>query len=170
MSQAGAVAQSGGGGGGEVLFLQGDTGGEVGPNGSGVINLIGGGTITVMGNAGDNTLTIANTGASWMSISSDQTLDVNTGYFCVSPGAALSLLLPPTSIQGDVISIALDGATSFSITQGAGQSILYGNRASTSGVMGSVTSTQQGDSCTLVCRVPNLRWVVVSSMGNLTVV
>lgn len=92
------------------------------------------------------------------------------GYFCVAPGGALTLALPATSIQGDVIQIALDGATSFQVTQSAGQSILYGNKNTTAGVAGSLTSLSQGDSIRLVCRVPNLRWVVVTSMGNLTVV
>ena len=98
------------------------------------------------------------------------TLAVNMGYFCVSPGGALSLALPATSAQGDVVAIALDGATSFTVTQGAGQSILYGNGSTTPGVGGTLSSTGQGDSVRLVCRVPNLRWVCIASTGNLTVV
>jgi hypothetical protein len=88
------------------------------------------------------------------------------GYFVVSPGGAVVLTLPAVSAQGDVLQIALDGATSWSIAQGAGQSILLGNVATTAGVGGSLTSTQQGDTLRLVCRTPNLRWVVVSSLGN----
>lgn len=169
MSQSGSASSSGGGGGGSVLFLEGNTGGEVGPDGSGIIQVIGAGTITVSGDAGTNTLTISNAEPAWVSISASQTMEPNVGYFCVSPGGALALLLPATSSQGDVISIALDGATSFQITQGAGQSIIYGNKLTTPGVTGSVMSTQQGDSIRLICRVPNLRWVAVASLGNLTV-
>jgi hypothetical protein len=43
----------------DVQFLEGNSGGEVGPNGSGVINVVGTGNITVTGNPGTNTLTIS---------------------------------------------------------------------------------------------------------------
>ncbi len=45
-----------------VLFLQGNTGGAVGPDGAGVIYVVGSGNITVSGNAGTNTETITLTG------------------------------------------------------------------------------------------------------------
>lgn len=171
MSQSGIAKSGGGGGGGNpVLFLEGNTGGEVGPTAGGIINVIGAGTITVSGNAGTNTLTISNAEPAWTSVSASQTMAPNVGYFCVSPGGALALLLPPTSIEGDIVSVALDGAASFTINQGAGQSIVYGNDTTTVGVGGSLMSTQQGDAVRLVCRIPNLRWLVTSSMGNLTVV
>lgn len=109
-------------------------------------------------------------GITWSSISADQALTVNSGFFCVSPGGALQLSLPATSAQGDQITLALDGATSFEIIQGAGQSILYGNQNTSAGVTGSLASTQQGDTVTLVCRVANLRWVAINTIGNLTVV
>lgn len=170
MSQSGVVKSTGGGGEGSVLFLEGNTGGEIGPDADGIIHVVGAGTITVSGNAGTNTLTISNAEPAWVSISASQTMDPNVGYFCVSPGGDLSLLLPPTSSQGDIVSVALDGATSFSITQGSGQSVVYGNKVSTVGAGGSLTSLQQGDAVRLVCRIPNQRWQVTSSMGNLTVV
>lgn len=109
-------------------------------------------------------------GITWQTITASQTLAINNGYVCISPGGALSLALPTTSVVGSLISIILDGSTSFTITQAAGQSIQLGNRNTTSGVGGSITSTQQGDSISLVCSVNNLRWNAFSSMGNLTVV
>jgi hypothetical protein len=126
--------------------------------------------VSVVGNAATHTLTISGVGPPWVSVSASQTMAVNMGYFVVSPGGAVVLTLPPVSVQGDEIEIALDGAASFQIAQGAGQSILYGNRNTTAGVAGSLMSTQQGDAIRLICRVPNLRWVCISSMGNLTVV
>ena len=44
-----------------IQFLNGNTGGNVGPNGSGVVNVVGAGNITVTGNAGTNTETITQT-------------------------------------------------------------------------------------------------------------
>lgn len=169
MSQAGVVNHNALPG--VVDFLQGNSGGQVGPDGTHTVFLVGAGTISVTGNAGTNTLTISDMDTSWSSISASQSMASNNGYFCVSPGGALVLTLPATSVQGDVIQIALDGATSFSIHQLAGQQILYGNQQTTLGVGGSLTSTQQGDSLRLICRIPNLRWVVSpGTMGNLTVV
>jgi hypothetical protein len=168
MSQAGPVAEVSGVG--AVLFLEGDTGGEIGPNGLGVINIVGAGTITVMGDAATNTLTITDTNVAWTSVSTSQTMVDNMGYFVVAPGGAVVLTLPPTSIQGDVVEIALDGAASFQIAQNAGQSIVYGNQTTTVGATGSLTSLMQGDGVRLVCRIPSQRWVAVSTMGNLVVV
>lgn len=170
MSQAGAVSSGGGGTGTDIRTITGNSGGAVPPNAAHNINILGAGTISVVGNPGTNTLTISDAQAVWTLQSTSTTMAANTGYFCVSPGGALVLTLPATSVLGDEIKIALDGATSFSVAQTAGQSIVYGSQSTTAGVGGSLTSTQQGDSLTIVCRTANLRWVAISSVGNLTVV
>lgn len=108
--------------------------------------------------------------SSWQIISASQTLVVDDRYICVSPGGALALLLPAVSQLGDMLEITLDGATSFAITQGAGQSVRLGNVSTTVGVGGSITTTQQGDTIRLVCQTANLKWNVLSTLGNLTVV
>jgi hypothetical protein len=171
MSQAGIV-NVGGSTPGVVETLTGNSGGAVGPNGAHNINVVGTGNVTVTGNAGTNTLTISVVGEGevWQTITASQTLAVNNGYVCVSPGGALALALPAVSAVGAIIEVTLDGATSFSITQSAGQQIRIGNTATTAGAGGSLTSTQQGDSIRMVCSVANLKWNVLSSMGNPTVV
>lgn len=150
--------------------LTGNSGGPVPPTG-GNINVLGAGGVTVAGNPGTSTLTItvAGSGMTWNTIGASQTLAVDNGYFCTS-GGALALLLPAASNIGDTINISLDGSTSFQVTQRAGQSIKMGNATTTTGAGGSLTSTQQGDSIEIVCSVANLRWNVLSSMGNITVV
>jgi hypothetical protein len=155
---------------GVVDFLEGNTGGPVPPNVSNTIMLVGSGGITVTGNAGTNTLTISGSGeTAWNLIATSQPLVSNQGYICVG-GAALSLSLPAVSALGDIIEVTLDGSTSFSITQGAGQSIRFGNLSTTIGVGGSISSTQQGDTFRMVCQTANLKWNVLSSMGNPTIV
>lgn len=155
---------------GVVDFLEGNTGGPVGPNAGNVIFVVGSGSISVTGNPGTNTLTITDTGITgWNKISASQTLVVNMGYFCTG-GTNLALALPATSAVGDNIEVSLQGSASWSITQGAGQQIKMGNTATTAGVGGSLTSNQQGDSIRMVCLTTNLVWVVLSSMGNPTVV
>ena len=117
-------------------------------------------------------ITIASTSShdNWSFISASQALVANNAYGCISPGGALSLSLPATSAQGTMITVLLDGATSFTITQGAGQQIRFGNQTTTLGAGGSLASSAQGDCVTLVCRTANTLWAVVSAVGNLTVV
>jgi hypothetical protein len=155
---------------GIIDFAEGNTGGPVGPNSANTIFIVGSGDISVTGNPSTNTLTISATGLpAWNRISASQALVSNMGYICVG-GGILDLSLPATSLVGDIIEVTLDGSTGFSITQGAGQTIKIGNVTTTAGVGGSLTSTQQGDSLRMVCSVTNLRWNVLSSMGNPTIV
>lgn len=170
MSKSGVLSIKSGTG-PDVETLTGNSGGAVGPDGSFNINVVGSGSLVVTGNPGTNTLTISDSGESeiWQAISTSQTLAVGNGYIC-SGGTNLSLALPAVSAVGSIIEITLDGSTSFSVTQAAGQSIKYGANVTTTGVAGSLTTTSQGDSIRMVCSVANLRWNVLSSMGNLTTV
>lgn len=120
---------------------------------------------------GSGTISIAATGGgvTWSTIGASQTLAIGNGYFCTA-GATLSLALPAVSALGDMIVISVDGSTGFTVTQGAGQSIRLGNQASTAGVGGSLSSTQQGDTIFMVCSVANLKWNIIDSMGNIIVV
>jgi hypothetical protein len=106
----------------------------------------------------------------WNRISINTALLPDNGYICVAPGGALVLSLPVVSLFGDEIEVTLDGATSFTITQGAGQQIRMGNLSTTAGVFGSLVSTAQGDAIRMVCVIPDLRWLILSTMGNPTVI
>ena len=108
-------------------------------------------------------------GTYWQAIGASQTLVANSGFLCTS-GAGLSLALPSTATVGDIIEIGLNGSTSFTITQGASQTIRIGNVSTTVGIGGSLASTAQGDSLKLICTTANTGWMVLSSVGNLTVV
>ena len=105
----------------------------------------------------------------WNTISSSGTLAINNGYICTA-GGALSLALPAVSDIGDMIAVTLDGSTSWTITQPAGKQIRMGNIQTTLGVGGSLASTDQGDSVTMVCSVGNNKWNVISVIGNITFV
>lgn len=105
----------------------------------------------------------------WVRLGASQALVPNFGYICVSPGGALVLPLPATSSLGDVIEVVLRGATSWQITQGAGQQIFIGGTSTTLGAGGSLSSTNQGDWVRLVCDNPDLEWQVVGFSGNLVI-
>ena len=134
------------------------------------LNVFGSGGTTTSASGSTITINSSSSSMTWSSISTNQTLSVNNGYFCVSPGGALSLALPGSSSVGDVIEVTLDGATSFTITQSAGQQIRLSSSSTTAGGGGSLASTAQGDSLRMICQTANLKWNVVSSMGNITIV
>lgn len=125
--------------------------GSIQANISGVISPTNGGRIT------------------WSTVGAGGALVVNTGIICTG-GAGLSFSLPATSSVGDIIEIALDGSTSWTITQAANQQIRIGSSTTLLGIAGSLSSTAQGDSLRMVCKTANLLWTVLSVMGNITVV
>jgi hypothetical protein len=115
-------------------------------------------------------LTIQDTGLTgWNKISTSQALVVNMGYFCTG-GGTLSLSLPAASVVGDQISVSLAGATGWIITQGASQEIFIGSSSTTVGATGTLASNTAGDTITMVCLTTNLVWVVISAIGNPSVV
>lgn len=121
---------------------------------------------------GAGTITIAASGSGGITtnvVSTNQTGSANNRYIFVSPGGALTISLPSSSAVGDRFIVDLDGATSWQITQAAGQQITVGNTATTLGAGGSITSTANGDSISMVCRVANTTWTSEAMIGNLTV-
>ena len=131
--------------------------------------LTAGSGIAITNGAGSITITSTATGAAWNSIGASQTMAVDNGYIC-SSGGGLVLQLPATSALGDEIEVVLDGSTSWTVVQAAGQQIRFGNVTTTLGALGSLGSTAQGDAIRIVCKTANTLWIVLSSMGNITVV
>lgn len=121
---------------------------------------------------GAGTITIASTATSitWVDVTGGtQTLAVNTGYIADNAGG-VAFTLPTTAAQGTLISICGNGAGGWSIAQNAGQSINVGNAPTTTGVTGSLASSNAFDQVDFLCVVANTTWNVRSMVGNLTVV
>ena len=78
--------------------------------------------------------------------------------------------LPAAAAFGTIIEVMGDGAGGWTITQAAGQSIRYGNVATTIGAGGSLSSSNRYDCVRLICRVADTTWTVVSAIGVLNVV
>lgn len=161
-----------GGGGTGILTITGNSGGAVGPDMSNNINILGGGAITVTGNSLTNTLTISSSNPffAWFVIGGSQMAVSQTGYFTDDP-ARIDLLLPNTSVVGDIFIVADLGGGKWRVTQDSGQQILIGNSSTTVGATGYLESIFIGDSVTLVCCEDNLTWMAVPApTGNLTIV
>lgn len=156
-----------------VDSLTGNVGGLVGPDAGNNINILGAGGVIVTGNPGTNTLTITvgGGGFSWNEtlVVGPVNLAASNGYIS-NNGALVTYVLPAVSAVGDVIRVTGKGAGGWIVTQGAGQSIQFGNVATTVGVGGSLASTTLGSSILIVCITANLKWNVLSVMSNLTIV
>lgn len=115
MSQAGAVNSSGGGGGGSLDTLTGNTGGPISPT-LGNINTVGSGSITVAGNVGTSTLTAQVTGLTNHNVLVGAGTDTITK---VAPSATAGVPLVSTGAAADpafgtaVVAGGGTGATSF---------------------------------------------------------
>ncbi len=121
---------------------------------------------------GAGTITISSSGsAGWVDqTTTPVTMAVNTGYTSDDGATPVVFTLPAAASIGDFVEINGKAAGLYSIAQATGQQIHFGNIASTSGSGGSVASTLQYDCIRLRCITANTTWVVVSSVGNFTIV
>lgn len=126
---------------------------------------------------GSGAITVASTFGSvvWASTASTSiSLAASNGYITTSGSAVTATLPTSSSAIGTVIELTVNGAGAVTIAQGTGQQIRFGNQTTTSGVTGTLTSTNQGDSIKLVCTTAASAsagaWSAVSSIGNWTVV
>jgi hypothetical protein len=121
---------------------------------------------------GAGTITISGSGSSgWVDQTTGTvTMTTNTGYTSDDGASLVTFTLPTTSAIGDQVEINGKGAGLYTIAQASGQQIHFGNIASTSGAGGTVSSTLQYDCIKLRCITANTIWVVVSSVGNFTIV
>lgn len=104
----------------------------------------------------------------WEVVTLDTAMSSDIGYI-PNAGGLITFTLPPTSSVGDMFRIAGFGAGGWEIAQNAAQTIHFGNQNSTTGAGGSLASTNSGDSVELVCVVADTDFVVISSIGNITV-
>lgn len=118
----------------------------------------------------NNTLTVTGAGIGWTVVTGvSQAAAVNNGYFA-NNGGLVTVTLPATSSVGATVRVAGMGAGGWLVAQNAGQSIRIGNATTSVGVGGSLASTDIGDAVEMVCRVANTEWMVLSLVGNITVV
>jgi len=126
--------------------------------------------ITVTNGAGTITIDSTGGGITWNEeTGTSATMAVNTGTIA-NNAALVTLTLPSTSAIGDILRVTGKGAGGVRIAQNAGETIYFGTFTTTTGVGGSLTSTETRDSIELVCITANDEWNVISSIGNWTVV
>jgi len=126
--------------------------------------------ITITEGAGTITISSTATGGSWVEeTTTSRALTVNQNVIG-NNAATITMTLPDSAALGDMIRIATIGAGSVKVAQNASEIIHFGTSTTTTGVGGSIESTEVNDAVELLCVVANLEWQVLSSQGNWTIV
>lgn len=108
---------------------------------------------------------------SWNNVTTaSATMAAYNGYVANDGATLVTLTLPTTAAFGSTIQVQGLGSGLWKIAQNSGQSILFNSVTSTTGATGTVSSTSQYDSITLLCVVANTTWVATLYTGNLSVV
>jgi hypothetical protein len=126
-------------------------------------------TKTINGVAFDGSTNINIPSITWSVVTSDGNLAVDTGTIA-NKGTLLTLTLPSTCAVGKMIRLVGMNAGLWKISQNANQIIHFGSTDTTTGAGGSIASTLAYDAVELVCCKENLEFVVVSCVGNITIV
>ncbi len=135
----------------------------------GTATITGGTGVTVSATANTITISASSSGFSWNNVTGGSaTLAAENGYFANAAG--LTTFTLPTIISsstGDTIKIVGLGAGGWTISQLALEQIQYGNTATTAGVTGSLSSTNQYDCVELVYSPTSGLWLATNWVGNL---
>ena len=108
-------------------------------------------------------------GITWNEVTgTTQAASVNAGYIANNAGL-VTITIPTTAAVGDVVRVTGKGAGGWLIAQNASEIIHFLGTNTTTGTGGSLASTGTYDGVEIVCVVANTEWVVVSSMGNITI-
>lgn len=128
--------------------------------------------INIVNSSGSITIAVTGGGESWTVVTAaTQAIAINNGYISNAAGGGVTYTLPATAPVGSVIVITgLSGGSGWVIAQNAGQSVQFGTSTTTVGVGGSLASTHNTDTVTMVCAVANTTFIVLESLGNITVV
>jgi hypothetical protein len=154
---------------GSISSITGDTGGAVTPV-NGNITIQGSGII--FSKSGSGVLLATVPGAVTWSVITTSTTGVQNNGYITNAASVIQVSLPTTATVGSMIYIArnLNASGGWAITQSSGQQILCGSLNTTSGASGSLLSTKNSDSITLVCVTANTIWSILSMMGNPTII
>ena len=140
---------------------------------AGVITIAGGTNVTTSGAGSTVTIDASGGGGgiTWAEVTgTTQAMDVDTGYVANNAGL-VTLTLPDTAAFGSIVRVVGKGAGGFLIAQNAAEFIRWDEASvTTTGVGGSLASTDNFDAIELVCMTADTEWVVLSSKGNITIV
>lgn len=98
-----------------------------------------------------------------------QSASVGYGYIA-NNSSLVTITLPASASVGNIIRVSGLGAGGWKVAQNSGQQIIFGNLATTPGTSGYIASQVQYDAVELLCVVANTTFLVISNVGNITVI
>lgn len=136
----------------------------------GNINFVNGSGINITGSGDNITVATISNVLTWSVVTTTTAnIEIDTGIFINNAGL-VTLTLPIAANVGDTMFIYSISSGGWKIEQNASQNIRLGNSITTTGVGGSLASTDIGDGIGIVCSADNASFVVTEMVGNLTVV
>lgn len=128
------------------------------------------GSVTITNGSNSIDLSASSPGITWNEVTdTSEDMVAMNGYVANNAGL-VTLTLPATCAFGDTIRVAGLGAGGWKVAQNASQVIHFGDMDTTTGAGGSLASTNRYDCIELLCVATNTDFLVLSSIGNLTVV
>lgn len=123
------------------------------------------------GVSGDPTITAIGGGFTWTDVTgTTQTLAANNGYVADNAGLVTFTLPAGAAVIGDTFKILGKGAGGWLVAQNAAQAIHVGSSATTTGVTGSIASTNLWDTVELTCVTAGTSSIWQARVtGNITV-
>jgi len=102
--------------------------------------------------------------------SSSVTMVAGSAYYINNGASLVTLTLPTTAAQGDTFIIVGGSSGGWKIAQNANQTINLNSTPTTTGITGSLASTNQYNCITVRCTTANTTFVVSDCSGSITVV
>lgn len=128
--------------------------------------------VSITNGAASITISGTGSGIGWTEVTgTSQAMTADSGWVANNAGL-VTLTLPTTAAFGTAISIIGKGAGGWKIAQNASQIVQLGNTATTTGVGGSLASTNRFDSIDMICTTANTIWTVLGApqSSGLTIV
>jgi len=108
------------------------------------------------------------TGVTWSVVSNPtQPMLASNGYIIANVSGTV-LTLPTFAAVGTELEVA-GYLGNWTITQSSTQQIVFGKHSTTFGTLGSLSSSYQTDSLRMVCVVNSSIWLVLSSLGQISI-
>lgn len=112
---------------------------------------------------------ISGVGISWEEVTTTtKQMAVNKGYVANNANQVV-FTLPELATVGSMVKLTGCGDGGWKVLQHNAVEIFLGDTSTTEGTSGSLESTHKRDSIELVCVVADLKWNVVSSIGNIKI-
>lgn len=130
--------------------------------------LLGSGGISISYGSGSITINGTGGGFAWNNVTSlDNPVSlVSENGYVASGAGVVNFVLPASAAFGESYNIIGNGNL-WTIAQNAGQNIVLGNQQTSAGVFGSLSASMISDCVEIVCIVPNTKFQIDSSIGNL---